>query len=501
MQLVGQSATRLAEAVRNGEVTAVEVVRAHLDHLAAVEHRLGAFVSVRRRAALEEAEAIDAREDRDALPLAGVPTAVKDNLDVAGEPTRHGSAATSDEPAEHDDEVVRLLREAGAIVIGKTRCSELSAWGATDGPGGIAVSPWDPTRSAGGSSGGSGAAVAAGVVPLALGTDGMGSVRIPAAANGILGMRPGAGMAPLLVDGEHQWYGMIRYGPLATTVEDLALAMDIIAGTDHLRSPIEVPSMLRVAVSFKPPAPGVVVNSAWREAALEAGRLLNHAGHDVHRADPPYDPSSMQAILARWTQGVAHDVERMGLEREQLQARTRSHISRGEQFARVRPVDDEDALNWRVRLAPFFDEHDLLITPTFARTQLAASEWHTKTWVANVAANLSAYPFTFNWNLADLPAVAVPLWHDGGRPLSVQIIGGEGREDLVLAVAHLLETMVPWARHAPGWEVPGTASTLATEESDDPGESDESGRASAEESTGSSAASSANGLPEAASDA
>jgi amidase len=473
MQLVGQSATRLAGAVRDGEVTAVEVVRAHLNHLAAVEHRLGAFVSVRRRSALEEAEAVDAREDRNALPLAGVPIAITDNLDVAGEPTRHGSAATSDELAKQDDEVVRLFREAGAIVIGKTRCPELSIWGATDSPQGIAVSPWDPTRSAGGSSGGSGAAVAAGVVPIALGTDGMGSVRVPAAANGILGMRPGAGMAPLLIDGEPHWYGMTRYGPLATTVEDLALAMDIIAGTDHLREPADPPSMLRVAVSFKPPAPGVVVNSAWREAALEAGRLLNHAGHDVHRSDPPYDPSSMQAIIARWTQGVARDVERLGLDRDQLQARTRSHLSRGEQFARVRPVDAEDAINWRVRLAPFFDEHDLLITPTFARVQLAASEWHTKTWVSNVAGNLSAYPFTFNWNLADLPAVVVPLWHDGGRPLSVQIVAGEGREDLVLAVARLFESMVPWERHAPGWEVPGTGSKLATEVAEEAESGDE----------------------------
>lgn len=466
MQLVGQSAVALASAVGKGETTAVEVVRAHLDHLAQVEHRLGAFVSVRRRAALEDAEAVDARTDRGDLPLAGVPIAVKDNIDVAGEPTRHGSQATSDEPAKHDDEVVARLRAAGAVVIGKTRCPELCLWGTTDGPIGTTVSPWDPTRTAGGSSGGAGAAVGAGVVPLALGTDGLGSVRIPAAANGAVGIRPGADLAPMLLGGEPAWFGMTRFGPLTTTVEDAALALDVIAGTEHLRTLADLPQNLRVAVSFRPPTPGVVVNSAWREAALEAGRLLHHAGHDVHREDPPYDPSSVQAIISRWTQGAARDVELLGLDRDELQPRTRSHIARGDQFARVRPVDEEDAVNWRTRLAPFFAEHDLLITPTFARSQPSASEWHTKTWVANVASTLSTYPFVPAWNLADFPAIVVPLWQDGGRPLSVQIVAAEGREDLVLAVAALLESMVPWDRHAPGWQVPGTPSQLASGDDD-----------------------------------
>ncbi len=469
MQLVGRPATEIAAAVRDGRVRAVEVVRAHLDHLAEVEHRLGAFVTVRRRAALDEAEAVDARDDRDRLPLAGVPVAVKDVVDIVGEPTRHGSLATSEELVSTDDEVVRRLREAGAVVLGKTRCPELSLWGTSDDPTATAVSPWDPTRSAGGSSGGSGAAVAAGVVPLALADDGMGSIRIPAAANGAIGIRPGADLAPAMLRGESRWFGMTRFGPIATTVEDAALALDVIAGTDHLRHLTELPNRLRVAVSFRPPTPGVMVSSAWREAALEAGRLLNHAGHDVHREDPPYHPSAVQAALSRWTQGAVRDVELLDLDRDDLQSRTRSHLSRGEQFARVRPVDPEDAVDWRTRVAPFLREHDVLITPAFARAQPAATPWHTKTWVANVAANLSAYPFIGlgMWNLADVPAAVVPLWQDGGRPLSVQVIAGQGREALVLAVTRLLESLVPWDRHAPGWGVPGTAAILATETDED----------------------------------
>ncbi len=454
MQLVGRPATELAHAVRTGEVTAVDVVREHLDHLAEVEHRLEAFVSVRRRSALEDAEAVDARDDRDSLPLAGVPVAIKDVMDVAGEPTRFGSAATSTTPASEDDPVVTRLREAGAIIIGKTRCPELSLWGTSDDQAGTTVSPWDPTRTAGGSSGGSGAAVSAGVVPIALATDGLGSVRVSAAACGAFGIKPGADLAPVMLHGEHHWFGMSRIGPIATTVADGALALDVIAGTTHLRDLIQAPAPLRVAVSYRPPAPGVVVSSAWREAATEAGRLLNHLGHDVARDDPPYDPSSVQATIARWTQGAVRDVELLDLDRDELQSRTRSHLNRGEQLARVRPVDADDADAWRTRLAPFFREHDVLITPAFARPQLAASAWRDKTWVANVAANMSAYPFFGAWNLADLPAAVVPLWEDSGRPLAVQIVAQRGQEDLVLSVAALLESTVPWTRHAPGWNVP-----------------------------------------------
>ena len=173
------------------------------------------------------------------------------------------------------------------------------------------------------------------------------------------------------------------------------------------------------------------------------------------RSDPPYDPSSMQAAISRWTQGALQEIELRGLDREQLQPRTRSHIHRGEQLARVRPVDGEDVIAWRTRLAPFFREHNVLITPASARGPLSAAEWHAKTWVSNVAANLSASPFLGHWNLADLPSAVVPVWEDVGRPLAVQVVAPEGREDLVLAVAAQLEGLAPWARHVPGWDVPG----------------------------------------------
>ncbi|MCC5947313.1 MAG: amidase [Nitriliruptoraceae bacterium] len=454
MRLVGREATELAALVRAGTVSATEVVRAHLDQLAAVEHRLGAFVSTRRGAALDEAAAIDARGDLDGLPLAGVPVAVKDIVDVAGEPTRHGSRAWPSTPATTDSVEVARLRAAGAIVVGKTRAPELSIWGTSDDAEGTAVSPWDPTRSAGGSSGGSAAAVAAGVVPIALASDGLGSVRIPAAACGAVGIRPGAPHLPEMVGGRHHWFGMSRFGPIATSVADVALALDVLAGETVVGELAAPPERLEIAVSWKAPAVGVVVAGPWREAAIEAGRLANHAGHHVVHEDPPYDRATVQAVLARWTQGPAADVEAFDLDRESLQPRTRAHVAAGERLAKGLAVDEQDAVRWRERVVPFLERYDVLITPSFARAQPAAGPWHDRAWTANLASNLSSYPFTAAWNLADVPAMVLPMWQDAGRPLSVQLVAAPGRERALLEVAAMLDALRPRQRHAPGWGVP-----------------------------------------------
>jgi amidase len=452
VELIGRSASELAAAVREGRVTAREVVDAHLAHLAEVDGHLGAFVSVRAEAARREADAVDVREDRFALPLAGVPVAIKDVADVAGEPTRHGSTALDAEPARRDDPVVARLRKAGAVVLGKTRCPELSLWGTSSDVEGVAVSPWDPTRTAGGSSGGSGAAVAAGVVPIALASDGLGSVRIPAGATGCVGIKPGEDLLPVLVDGTHHWFGLSRYGPLATTVEDLALALDVMTGLETHRDPVPAQD-LRVAVSWRSPAAGTVVTRPWQENAVEAGRVLRHLGHHVTHADPPYDNALIPALVARWTQGAQQDIAALGADEARLQARTRTHAAVGRALSRIIEVEGAQAARWRDRVAPFFIEHDVLVTPMFARTPPKAIGWHARSWVQNLTANLSAYPFASPWNLADLPAAAVPFGVYRGRPMSIQVVAGRGREDLVLQVARAIEQTVPWRRHAPGWGV------------------------------------------------
>src|SRR3954451_178228 len=247
------SALDLAAAVREGRRTAVDVVREHLDRIADRDQELNAFCAVRSGAALAEAAAVDADAHRARLPLAGVPVAVKDNIAVRGEQVRHGSAATSATPASTDDPLVARLRAAGCVVVGTTRMPELAAWGFTaSAAGGATRNPWDPARDPGGSTGGGAAAVAAGLAALALGTDGGGSLRIPAAACGLVGVKPTTGLVPLPGGRDEHWYGLTVAGPIVRTAADAAAALSVLGG-----QPVAVadPGPLRIAVSGKSPSP------------------------------------------------------------------------------------------------------------------------------------------------------------------------------------------------------------------------------------------------------
>ena len=195
--LTALSAVAIAARVRDGRSCATDVARAHLSRIAARDPDIGAFQAHDPQRVLAEAGAVDSRADRFALPLAGVPVAVKDDIDVAGYPTRRGASATSAEPARRDDELVKRVRAAGGVIVGKTRMPELGAWGFTHSALGTTHNPLDETLDPGGSSGGSAAAVAAGMAALAIGTDGGGSVRIPAAYCGLVGLKPGSGVLPL----------------------------------------------------------------------------------------------------------------------------------------------------------------------------------------------------------------------------------------------------------------------------------------------------------------
>jgi amidase len=454
-EIVARPATELAGAVRAGEVTAEEVVRAHLDRIEALDGRLGAFEMVRREAALAEAAEVDARDDRASLPLAGVPVAVKDVIDVEGERTRHGSGAIAAPPAAVDDPTVQRLRAAGAVIVGKTRGPELSTWGTSENVFGTARNPWDPDRVPGGSSGGSGAAVAAGLVPLALGSDGLGSIRIPAACCGVVGIKPGSGVVPMTAGGrDEHWYGMTQYGPLATTVDDLTLGLDVLSGTDRFRTAADAGCasdrpVLRIAVSTAPPSPGIVTMKQIRDAVGRAGSLLARAGHHVVQSDPPTSPRDTLAILNRWTMGVARDAEDLGLDLTRCERRTATHVRLSRWFARRYPVRESQAVSWRGRLEAFFTRHDVVITPTLAQLPPRVRDWHELPWVTNLQSNLRYAPFPSLWNLADMPSAAVPMGTVQGLPLSVMVSAPHGREEAVLQVLRDLEVAAPWARHAP----------------------------------------------------
>jgi amidase len=442
------TATEIAAGVRSGALSATEVVDAALARIVTRDNRIGAFQVVRLAKAAAEAEEVAGRADLAHLPLAGVPIAIKDNVPVAGEPMRNGSHATSDEAQPADHPVVARLRAAGAVVVGLTRVPELCLFGATDSPFGITHNPWDLTRTAGGSSGGSAAAVAAGMVPVAHGADGMGSIRIPAACCGLVGIKPGSGVVPAGL-GPNDWYGMAVNGPLATTVADAALVLSVMAGNPKLALALEPDRTLRIGVSTKPPINGVRPDIEHLRAVVRTVRLLEAAGHHVVRIDPPY-PKNPVPVLARWFGGASFDAE--GLDHSRLDRAVRFHVALGDRVRARNLVSSSDRDNWRALLAQYFADLDLLVTPTLAAPPIEAARWGQRSWPRVFAANARYAPYSAPWSHAGYPAVSVPAGvHPGtGTPLSVQLVAPDGGEELLLGVAVLLERVAPWPRVAPG---------------------------------------------------
>ncbi|NBM18044.1 amidase [Streptomyces sp. GC420] len=450
----GRTATEIAAAVREKRVTPREVVAEHLAVIAERDPGVGAFRVVRAAAALAEAEETGSRADLDRLPLAGVPVAVKDNLPVRGETNRVGSAATpAAAPAAEDHPTVARLRAAGAVVVGLTTVPELCVFGTGDSVHGTARNPWDPARTAGGSSSGSAAAVAAGMVPLALGNDGMGSLRIPAANCGLIGLKPGPDTVPAGI-GNGDWFGMSENGPLATTVADARLMFRVLAATVPApRAGDAEPGGAaagtpRIAVSVRSPLPGVAVARPFADGAREAGELLAAAGYTVRSAEPPYPLSLGALALAHWTAGTARDAE--GLDPALLAARTRRHAAAGRVLARTPLLAGESRERLRERLAVFFASHDVLLTPALARRGPAAASWHERGWLRNLVVNTAYSPLTPPWNLTGWPALALPFGSlPGGAPRAVQLVALPGGEELLLDVAQRLEELRPWRRTAP----------------------------------------------------
>ncbi|TFV88588.1 amidase [Blastococcus sp. CT_GayMR16] len=445
---VGLPATEIARLVRSGEVTAVDVVRAHLAHIDAVDARVGAFRVVRRDMALAEAHAIDTALTRFALPLAGVPIAVKDNVAVAGEVCTDGSPACTKGPETKDHPVVARLRKAGAIVVGITRAPELCLYGTTDGPGTVSRNPWDTARSPAGSSGGSAAAVASGSVPLAHGNDGMGSLRLPAAACGLVTLKPGRGVVPAEI-GYDSWSGMAENGALATTVADLAVAHAVMAGDEP--GPLADPGRpLRIGISTRSPVPGVRADAATRAAVDAVVAQLTAAGHTVVRKDPPITPGAAAGAMTRWMIGAENDAEHLGLDRAALQPRSRTHARIGRMVHRAGLVRPATAERFRERMVGFFADVDVLLSPVTTGPPLAARPWHERSFMANVVANARWAPWTAAWNLAGLPAVVLPAGSQpDGLPVAVQFVGPPGAEGRLLWLAGELERLQPWRRYAP----------------------------------------------------
>jgi len=456
-------AARQAEMVRAGEVSPTELVRLHLERIERLDPRLNSFRIVLAERAMLEAEQAEARlKGGDERPLLGVPIALKDEVDLAGELTTRGTDAFPD-PAAADSEVVRRLREAGAIVVGKTLLPELAICGFTESATwGVSRNPWDPQRTPGGSSGGSAAAVAAGLVPIASASDGAGSIRIPAACCGLFGLKPQRGRVSMAPHLEH-WNGLSANGCVSRTVADTALWLDVVSGGSEEpgappppeRSFVEAaktpPGKLRVAHSTAAPravAPPTVSDEA-KATVAEMAETLRSLGHETAAQDPDWGSLGNNSV-PRYLRGIAEDVA--GVPRpERLERRTRgmgrlgSLIPNGV-FEQARRAEQADA----ARVNAIFDSFDVLMTPVMGGTALPVRRWEGRGALWTLLGMSRFYPYCIPWNHLGNPSMAVPAGFGAdGMPLSVQIVGRPGDEATLISLAAQLEAERPWADKRP----------------------------------------------------
>jgi amidase len=439
-----------ADLIRRGEISSVDLTRLFLDRIERIDPKLNAFRVVFAEKALAEAAQADARrragEER---PLLGVPVAIKDDMDVAGEITAMGTGAV-DEPAAEDAEVVRRLRAAGAVILGKTHVPELMIMPFTESPTwGVTRNPWDLQRTPGGSSGGSGAAVAAGLASAAIGSDGAGSIRIPAACCGIFGLKAQRGRVPPAPQAE-PWHGMSIWGVLARRVADSARMYDVIrdGGQPFAEAAAREPARLRVAVSIKPP-PGALVrpDAEVGGAVDDTAALLRRLGHEVTPRELDYGMAGTR-VVARYLAGARDEAGKLE-HPERLSRRTRGYARLGAIPLAVIERVKADAASDAARINRVFDEgFDVVLMPMFTRRPLEIGEYEGRgaLWTLNGTLRYVPYPGIFN-HIGN-PAAAVPAGLAGdGFPLSVQLAGPPDGEGVLLSLAAQLERERDW----PDW--------------------------------------------------
>jgi amidase len=445
---------RQAELIAAGEVSPRDLVQTYLERIERLDPQLNAFRIVFAEQALAQAGDEEGRAGADpARPLRGVPVAIKDDVDVAGEVTARGSNAYG-APAEHDSDMVRRLRDAGAIVIGKTNVPELEVWPFTEtDTWGITRNPWNTEHTTGGSSGGSAAAVAAGMVGAALGSDGLGSIRIPAGWCGIFGIKPQRDRVSIAPKRE-AWHGLSVWGPLARSVRDAALFLDVIASEPSTPSLVESagnpPGGLRIAVSYKSP-PGVISKlfDEQRDAVSETAELLRSLGHTVTEAEISWG-NVAPAMIARYLRGIHDDAKRMA-HPERLEKRTKGMARMGAMVparfvARTRAREAKVA----ERLNRLLSDHDVILTPGAARPAPPVRRYEGKGAFVTLNGVAAWVPYFGPWNFTGQPAVSVPAgFTDDGLPRGVQLVGRPSDEATLVSLAAQIEAERPWADRRP----------------------------------------------------
>lgn len=468
-----RSAMELAALVRSGELTATELVEHSLGRIDELEPEINAFTHVAHDSALQTAAAIGPGDPR---PFAGVPIAVKDNRPVAGMPITLCSDLFADVVPGHDAFLVRRLREAGFVIVGKTALPEMGILPTTESRRfGPTHNPWALDRTPGGSSGGSGAAVAAGMVPLAHGNDGGGSTRIPAACCGLVGLKGSRGRVSVGPDVGDSF--LVSDGVLTRTVAETAQLLDVLAGYEPgdatWAPPPDVPfaelaerspSGLRVGLALNPPLRDAEVDPACAEAARSAARALESLGHRVEEITVPWGEGdllteftrvwapmiSMQTLIGgvlRGREATADDVEPLTWVMWE-----NAHAKDALDF-----VAAEGRMKTLARsVVTFLAPYDLVVTPALARPPVPIGEIHGRgpdPW-DHYRRSGHFTPFTAVCNITGLPAISLPLFQgEEGLPLAVQLIGRPLGEGQLLAVASQLEQAIPWVDRRPALAV------------------------------------------------
>lgn len=466
------TAGELAAQIRARKVSPVDVVDALADRIKRLNPKLNAFITLDLDNARKEAEMKhkmrQQHPDGDLGPLHGVPVAIKDDLEVAGLRFTSGSLLTRDQIGKKDDLTVARLRKAGAIILGKTNEPEFGHKGTTDNKlVGRTPNPWNRERTAGGSSGGSAAAVAAGLAYLALGTDIAGSVRIPASCCGIVGHKPSLGRVPR-VPGYNAFVTQWFIGPLARTVADAALALRVLAGPDD-RDPFSLPALgekdltlqgnladLRLTFCERPT--GVPAEPLVTQAAAKTVQLLAKRGVKVVVRKVPFPPAPFGALATIFRAVSLADA---GIKNEADFKKKRDLLT--DTFAAfIEPglkLTLEDYLTAQAMVTTFLEESapdywkdcDILATPTMAVPPFAAALPLGPDRVLGEKVDPQVgWAFTWPFNVTGQPAVSIPCgWTEDGLPLGLQLVGRRGADGLVLRVAAAIETLAPWSHRRP----------------------------------------------------
>ena len=440
----------------DGDVSAPELLEIYLERIARLDSQLRSYRVVLTDKARDEAYAAQDRLDAgERLPLLGVPIAIKDDVDVAGEVTTYGSAGHRS-AVTVDAAVVRRLRAAGAVIIGKTAVPELMIFPFTESLAfGATRNPWNLKRTPGGSSGGSAAAVAAGLASLALGSDGGGSIRIPSSWCGLFGLKPQRDRVSLEPH-DDAWYGLSVNGPIARSVLDAALFLDAtntVSGPEgeFVAAATRDPGKLRIALSTKVPQPLVRVGGEELAAVDAAGALLRELGHDVVVRDPAYPLASIYAsFLPRYLRGISDEADAQA-HPERLERRTRTMARMGSFFS-DRRMEAVRAAEARVsnRIQSIFDDVDVVVTPGTANGPSRIGAYQHRGAVSTLLLVAQRVPYFPVWNVTGQPAAVVPWGFDGdGLPISVQLVGRPFDEATLLSLSAQIEAARPWAHQRP----------------------------------------------------